>query len=181
MLRRLFLSAVLSFTATLSFSATLTTAQLQTLKTAILADPALVVFVTAGNLQAVSDAMNAPAVPAFTVWRSNVTSGETGDAWSGTDIAAMSSLNMQRLQLMLASSPSGLYDMRRADRRAGFEDPFGTNVNNASRVAMRAIWKRFATRGERLYATGTGSDASPGLTTVEGEITVINVRDALAV
>jgi hypothetical protein len=179
MLRRLFILASCAF-AFCASAATLTTAQLQTLKAAINADAALVAFVAEGNLQAVADAMNAPASPSFTVWRSAVTSGETGDAWLGTDIAGMSSLNMQRLQLMLASSPSGLYDMRRSDRRAGFEDPFGTNVNNGSRVAMRTAWKRLATRGERLYATGTGSDSSPGLTTVEGEITVVNVRDALA-
>ena len=36
-------------------------------------------------------------------------------------------LNLQRLQLMLATSPAGVFDMTRADRRAGFENPFGAN------------------------------------------------------
>jgi hypothetical protein len=69
--------------------------------------------------------------------------------------------------------------MTRADRRAGFENPFGTNVNNASRVAMRTAWQRKATRGERLFVTGTGSTASPGTTTLRIAIDEQDVAAAL--
>jgi hypothetical protein len=156
----------------------LTTQQLQTLKAAILAetDPAFVAFRTANNEQGMADWYNSPST--FVVWRTNVTPDEIGNAWVGTDIDGMSALNMQRLQVLLASS-SGTFDMTRADRRAGFENPFGTNQNNASRVAMRAAWKRFVNRFERLFATGTGSDAVPGLPVVQGTVTPQDISDAL--
>lgn len=139
----------------------LTTAQKATLKTYIDNDAGLTALRTAGNFGGIAAALNAPAAPVFVLWKTSVSSEIIGNAWVGTDIDAMSALNMQRLQLLLASSPAGVFDMTRADRRAGFENPFGTNVNNASRVAMRAAWKRNATVLEKLFATGTGSDASP--------------------
>lgn len=149
----------------------LTPAQQLTLKTDVEADPTLSLLTpSADNAFAIADAYAVIVDPAFIVWRSNVTASETGNAWTGTDIDGMSSLNMQRLQLLLASSPAGTFDMRRIDRREGFENPFGTNPSNASRVAMRAVWKRSANRLEKLFATGTGSDASPATTVVEGRV-----------
>ena len=139
----------------------LTDPQRAALKAAILADPVAAPIFTDGNLGGLADYFNAQASPAFIVWRSDVSAAAIGNAWVGTDIDGMSALNMQRLQLLLASSPAGVFDMTRADRRAGFENPFGTNANNASRVTMRAAWKRPATRCEKLFAVGTGSDASP--------------------
>jgi hypothetical protein len=157
----------------------LTTPQLQTLKAAIAAetDPTFVALRTANNEGGMADWYNAPST--FVCWRTNVTRDEIGSAWVGTDIDSMSALNMQRLQLLLASSTAGVYDMGRADRRAGFENPFGTNVNNASWVAMRASWKRFASRLERLFVTGTGTDATPGTFTVQEVISAQTISDAL--
>lgn len=157
----------------------LTPSQLSALKAAILADGTLAAqpMNSDGNF-AIAAALNAPASPVFIVWRTNVLADEIGNAWLGTDIDGMSALNMQRLQLLLASSPAGVFNMSRADRRAGFENPFGTNQNNASRVAMRAAWKRSTTRGERIYATGTGSDSVPGALVFEGTISSNDVEQA---
>lgn len=157
----------------------LTPAQIQTLKTALLAetDPTFVALRTAGATYAMTDWYNSAST--FIVWRVDVTADEIGNAWVGTDIDGMSALNMQRLQLLLSSS-SGLFDMSRADRRAGFENPFGTNQNNGSRVAMRAAWKRAATRFERLFTTGTGTDATPGLLVVTGPLSETDLVRALA-
>ena len=69
--------------------------------------------------------------------------------------------------------------MRRIDRREGFENPFGANANGASRVAMRALWKRKANILEELFATGTGSDASPSVTTVEGSVSYVEIGAAM--
>ena len=158
----------------------LTPEQQATLLADIQADPALSVL-PQGNPSAlqIANAYNAAASPVFVVWRSNVKSSEIGEAWVGNDIDVMSSLNMQRLQLLLASSPQGVFDMRRTDRRAGFENPFGTNVNIASRVAMRASWKRNATRLEKLLGSGTGSDATPGVTTFEGTVTYSEINQVM--
>jgi hypothetical protein len=158
---------------------TLSTTQLQALKAAIAADQALAALpINTDSAYAIAEAFNAAAAPTFVVWRTDVSATEIGNAWVGTDIDGMTSINMQRLQLLLASSAGGSFDMSRADRRAGFENPFGTNANNASRVAMRASWKRSATRAERLFATGTGSDAAPGSMTFEGSISFADVVSA---
>jgi len=155
----------------------LTTQQLTALKADILADPVLAAYpMTSDGAYEIAAAYNLPSTT--TVWRTNVSADEIGNAWVGTDIDGMSSLNMQRLQLLLASSPQGSFDMSRIDRRAGFENPFGTNVNNASRVAMRAVWKRLATRLEKLFATGTGTDASPATLVFEGQISYQEVQQA---
>jgi len=149
----------------------LTTEQQRTLKAYILADPTLANQPSDGDgLGVIRDHLNGLSSPAFIVWKSNVSAADIGNAWVGTEIDGMSALNMQRLQLLLASSPGGVFDMRRSDRRAGFENPFGANASGASRVAMRAAWKRTATRLEKLFASGTGSDAVPATTTLEGEI-----------
>ena len=158
----------------------LTEAQQTTLRNFVLADPTFGQLPASnGSAKQIADSLNELTNPAFIVWRTNVTADEIGNAWVGTDIDGMSALNMQRLQLLLASSTVGVFDMRRADRRAGFENPFGTNVSNASRVAMRAVWKKTANGIEKLLATGTGSDASPGLVTFEGEINYIDVNLAM--
>lgn len=157
----------------------LSTSQNLALKAAILADPALLGMVQTGQYQQAANLLNAQAAPSFTVWRTDVTAEETGNAWVGTDIDGMSALNMQRLQLLFASSPAGVFDMSRADRRAGFENPFGTNVNNASRVAMRTVWKRLASTFEKILSTGTGSDASPATMGVVGPVTATDIGNAL--
>ena len=160
----------------------LTTNQLQTLKAFVEADGTLNGLRLAGDYGALMAALHANAAPNFTLWRTQVSAEAIGNAWVGTDIDGMSALNMQRLQLLLASAPSGVFDMTRSDRRAGFENPFGTNQNNASRVAMRAAWKRLASVLEKLFAQGTGSDsvpATPGLDAggqyIEGEIDLLQL------
>jgi hypothetical protein len=157
----------------------MTPAQLTTLAAHIRAstDPAVVAALANGNDNEIARLYNRDAVPAFIVWRTNVTCQETTDAWVGTDIDGMSALNMQRLQMLLASGP--VCNMSRADRRAWAENPFGTNVNNASRVAMRAIWKRAVRVVERVFATGTGSDATPGALVYEGSVTGDEIASAL--
>ena len=121
---------------------------------------------------------NLPATGTWIVWLTDSTAADIGNAWVGTDIDGMSALNMQRLQLMLASSPSGVFDMSRADRRAGFENPFGASASNASRVAMRAAWKRQATRLEKLLSTGTGSDATPATMGFVGAVSPQEITNA---
>lgn len=158
----------------------LSTAQLTELKAAILAetDSAFVAARNDGDTRAMADWYNVATT--FVCWRTDVLAEETGNAWVGNDIDGMSALNMQRLQLLLASAPSGVFDMSRADRRAGFENPFGTNQNNASRVAMRAAWKRFATRAEALWVTGTGTDATPGAFDWQGRLGPTDIQQALS-
>lgn len=157
----------------------LTPAQLATLKAYINSVPAWAALPNdSDSAFFIAGELNKLATPDYIVWRENVAASETGEAWVGTDIDGMSALNMQRLQLLLASAGGNTFDMRRVDRRSGFENPFGTNVNNGSRVAMRAAWKRKGSVLEKVFATGTGSDASPAVTTVTGVIGYPEVQQA---
>lgn len=149
----------------------LTPTQAQTLKAYILADPVLSTFPhTQDGAYAIAEALKATAAPEYVVWRTNVPAGEIGNAWSGADIDGMSALNMQRLQLLLASSPQGVFDMSRLDRRTGFLNPFGASGSNPSRVAMLIVFKRSATVLEKLFASGAGTSANPSTMVVEGAL-----------
>lgn len=159
----------------------LTTEQAATFKTSLLAqtDPQVVAWRASRNDYAIAQWYNETATPTFLAYRNDVRSEEIGNAWVGTDIDGMSALNMQRLQLLLQSAPAGIFDMTRSDRRAGFENPFGTNVSNASRVAMRLAFRRPVSRVERLFVTGTGTEAAPGLMAYIGPLAQSDVTDAL--
>lgn len=178
MLRRLFLFALLL--PLLAFGQSLTSAQLTTLKAAIAAetDPVLVTAREAGATGAMAAFYNTASNPAFIVWRTNVTNDELGDAMNGTEVAGLSSLNMQRLQVLAAYS-GGSQNMSRSDRRAAFDAVFSGAGGATTRAAMAALWKRIATRAERLYATGTGTTAIPGLMTYEGQVSDANVIAAI--
>jgi hypothetical protein len=65
-----------------------------------------------------------------------------------------------------------------ASNRAFFDDVFSGAGGTNTRAALLALWKRLATRGEKLYATGTGSDASPATLVVEGAISARDVEEA---
>jgi hypothetical protein len=158
----------------------LTTEQKATLKAFVEADQTLnQIPKTYDGAYALAEALKVAASPAFTVWRTDVPAGDIGNAWSGADIDGMSALNMQRLQLLLASSPDGTFNMSRIDRRTGFLNPFGVNANNASRVAMNVVFRRLANVLEKLFSTGTGTNDTPATLTVEGSLSYQEVHEAM--
>ena len=67
----------------------MTPQQLATLKAAILADPQLAAQpMTSGGASVIAEALNAPASPAYTVWRSSVSRAEilqNGFDWTRLD------------------------------------------------------------------------------------------------
>jgi hypothetical protein len=175
MIRRIILSALLLLA--LPAWAQLTSAQLATLKTAILADPALSSQpLTSAGAQTIADAFNAQASPAFTVWKTSVTVRETGQVFDGTEWAGMTSANHTRLQTVaqyLASYNAGV-----AGIRAMFNDIWSGAGGTNTRAALLVLWKRTATRAEKLFATGTGSDAAPATLVFEGRLSSDTVQAA---
>jgi len=156
----------------------LTTVQLQALKSAIATetDP---VFVT---LRATNDESGMAAwynlTSTFVAWKSKVTLLETGQAFNGTEWAGMTSANHTRLTDVALWISSG-YDAAKADIRAMFNDIWSGAGGTNTRANLLTLWKRFATRGEKIYCTGAGSDASPGIFTFEGVLTAQDISDAL--
>jgi hypothetical protein len=148
----------------------LTQPQLVTLKNDILANPDMNTKpMNADGHQAITDLYNLVNSPVFIVWRTNVNLTEIGDKINAAELAGLTTLNATRLQTIAMYSAGGI-NTSLADRRAFFDDVFSGAGGTITRPQLLALYKRNALRGERLYATGTGSDASPGTLVVEGNI-----------
>jgi hypothetical protein len=159
----------------------LTNAQLLALKAAIQAntDPEFVGYRDAGMARPMADWYNVSASPAFVVWKTRVSNDEIGDAMNGTEVAGLSSLNMQRAQ-MLANYSSGYQNPSRADRRAAFDAIFSGAGGQNTRAALAILWRRTATRAEKLFASGTGTDAAPATLSFEGSLSDYDIALALS-
>ena len=158
----------------------LTSAQLVTLKADIAANSDLNTKPNnADGDLAIANLYNLNASPNFTVWKSLVTINTVGSAFVATELAGLSSLNQTRLQT-IAQYLIGGVNPARSDTRAFFDDIFSGAGGVNTRAALLILWKRLAKRGEKLYATGTGSDASPATLVVEGNITPADVNAARA-
>lgn len=115
----------------------LTTAQLSTLKAAILAetDAAFVAARTAGSSGEMADWFNVIAAPSYFVRRSSLS---RHDIFSGTGAAAV-----------------------------------------ANRTHILAMSRREAKRGEKVFAVGLGTGASPSVMGFEGDVTISDIDNAL--
>jgi len=149
---------------------TLTTAQQATLKAHILATPVLNAFPNnEDGAQGIADLLNVQAVPDFTVWKTNVTLNEMMNAMDGPEFESLTTAETGRLQAFAAFSPEGM-NPSFADKRQLFDDTFNGAGGTNTRPALLALWKRLSNEVEKLFATGTGSDADPAITDFEGNI-----------
>lgn len=177
--RKVFLIAFLSIT--LLFSqiafAVLTPAQLATLKADIQADGTLNSQPnnSDGNTT-IANAYNTTASPDFWVYRTDVLITEIGNAFNGTELAGLTTANNTRLQTVAAFST--VVNASLANRRAFFDDIFSGAGGTNTRAALAVLWRRLARRVEKLYATGTGSTASPATMNYEGTLTFEDVGAA---
>ena len=157
----------------------LTTQQLTTLRAHIDASPDLSAQPNnSDGHYAIAALLNADAAPAFTVWKTNVPRDEVGKAFVATALAAITAGNNDKLSNF--AQWNDVVNPSRADQRAFFDDVFSVAAGASTRAALLALWKRIATRGEKLYATGTGSDGSPATLVVEGTITPTDIDRARA-
>jgi hypothetical protein len=164
----------------------LTSAQKATLKAAITADPVLSALPnnTDGAFE-IAAAFNAPATPAFFVWRSLVTEHE----FTGTVSAEATSFSWPAYIARSEAERNGwgrmfngTYSVNPSlpNVRQGIADIFSGSANSApaQRAHLLAIAKRNATRAEKLFATGTRSTASPATMAFEGSLSYQDVDDA---
>jgi len=177
----------------------LTTAQLQTLKAAILeeTDATFVGYRTAGSTGRMTDWLNSDST--FYVWRTTTPASVVSNAviwanftpldapdgsaqWQTRALACQGKqFNLQNMLLAAQGAiASGLSNVR-----AGWQDAT-TNIPSGAAGALlsggwvniRDAFKRFATRAEKIYATGTGSLASPGDLVWEGRVSEYDVVQA---
>jgi len=156
----------------------MTPAQLLTLKNDIAADSTMSAQPnnSDGAIE-ISRLYNLNASPNFTVWKTNVPLNEVGKKFNGTELAGLSTANNTRLQTIALFLVGGV-NPSLADNRQFFDDVFSGAGGTNTRANLLALWKRLATRGEKLFATGTGSDPAPGTLVVEGDITAADVTAA---
>jgi hypothetical protein len=164
----------------------LTPAQLQTLKADILADPVLAAIPnnSDGNTL-IAAAYNAPASPDYWVWRSFVSDSELyeatspdGTTWSWSIYIARSQGERDAWRQMV--NMKGGIDAALVNERTGIADIFSGAPGLAQRTHLLAMGRRKATRGEKLFATGSGTTGSPSVMTVEEVFTYETVDMARA-
>lgn len=165
----------------------ITDAQRTTLKTYIANDATLAAFAAQSAWQPIADALNAASTAI--VWRTSVPVDEItnqinwaaltpADAPDGTQTWANRSLTCQgkqfNLQLIIAGRgeiPGSLSNVRLGlqDALTGIPSGVGGATQAANWTGVRDAMKRVATVGENVFATGTKTQATPGLLVVEGQ------------
>ena len=158
----------------------LTDPQLQTLAAALRAstDPVVVEALAIRNDMALADWCNLPST--FIVWRTNVTQDEI--QLNGFDWVMVDNLTVGKARIWewLFNNQNRAINPSKANVRAGIDECWkGTAAMLAVRAAVYLHLKRAATNAEALFATGTGTDATPGALGFEGNLGHPDVSQAL--
>jgi hypothetical protein len=179
---------VLLLFATTAHAQQLTAAQLQTLKTDIAADATLNALPNTADANfSIAAAYNLAASPDFWVWRTRVSKDElvgstsvdgTTFSWTGTGYITRSQGERDAFNAIFDGN--GFVNPSMASVRQAFADIFSGNTAPApaNRAHLTTVARRKATRFEKVFATGTGSTASPATLLVEGAVTYQIVTQA---
>ena len=151
----------------------LTTEQKVTLKAYIQSVPALDTMYVDGNLAGLADALSADHSPDFIVWKTSVDKNEVGKTFVASALAAITAGNNDKLANFAAWNET--VDPSRADQRAFFDDIFSVAAGASTRAALLSLWKRKANVIEKVFASGTGSDAAPATMTYQGPISYLDL------
>lgn len=148
----------------------LTTAQKQTLKAAILADAAIAQTFIDGDLSGTADYLNAAASPAFWIWKNSVSRVEIMQ--NGFDWVRVDNLSVGKARIWeWLFEDTGSINPSKANVRAGIAECWkGTAADLAVQAAVLAHCKRSASRFEKVFAAGTGSEADPAIAAVFGPL-----------
>lgn len=164
----------------------LTTAQLQAIKAAILADANLTTLVAEGATGAIAQYLRGDST--FVVWRTSTPISDVDDAivWAnmtptdapdGTALYTNRALFAQAKQISLQTMVQGQQSISsaKANVRAGLQDALTNLPTGIGGVTQAAGWgavrlamQRHASLFEQIFATGTGTTASPGTLVLEG-------------
>ncbi len=151
----------------------MTSAQLTTLRNDITNTPAFMAKPhSADGAFEIAAAYNLDAAPAFWVWRTAVsradiynTTSPDATSWDWTIYKGQGVAEQNAWVQMFMGDAA---DFSQANLRAGIGKIFG--AVNANTTHCLAIGRRQATRGEKLFATGTGSTGSPAVLSIEGAL-----------
>lgn len=186
----------------------LTTEQSATLKATILAetDPAFVAARAAGATGVMAEYFRTPATPAFYVWKSSV---ETESIFEAIDWAKLTVVDLasaadsqqvaaaqtnwhlacqgKQINLQIVLQGRQTINATKLKTRQMLIDALQNLPSGAGGVLQDAGWTnvkqqlyRAVNRGERIFATGTGTTGVPGLANYEGEISSDDIATAVS-
>ena len=166
----------------------LTPAQKATLKAHIDASGDLNVYPNTNDGNAtIAGLLNLDAAPTFWAWRTSVSKAEytqttsvDGTTFNWTGAGFITRAQGERDAWRELFGEDGTVNPSLSNVRQAFADIFsgGTVPAPANRTHLSTVSRRVATRGERVFATGTGSTATPGFFTLEGTLTRVDVEEA---
>lgn len=145
------------------------TIQLTALRAAIFATPAANALLAAGDATGLRTYLNTAST--FVVWRTAVTQDEIMQ--NGFDWVRVDNLTIGKARIWewLFENEIRSINPSKLNVRSGIDETWrGTAADLAVRAAVYVHCKRAATNAERMLGSGTGTDATPGLMTWEGEI-----------
>ena len=139
--------------------------QLQAFRAALFAetDPELVTHRTNGSTPMIVQWYNQPRTPDFIVWKTLVTQDEI--MMNGFDWVRVDNLSVGKARIWewLFGNEQRVINPSKPNVRAGIAEVWkGTAADLAVQAVVLGHCKRPATRIEHLFATGTGTIASPG-------------------
>lgn len=124
--------------------------------------------------------LNKPSNPAFVVYKSNETVAAVGQAVNYVAFEALTTANLEKINTFTRLNMQ-TFPPSKADVRSFWANVFSGALGGqgqATRDALEALWRRVATLGEKVYATGTGTTLAPGMLVVEGNISPADVQAA---
>ena len=156
----------------------MTPAQLVTLKAAILADPVLNAYPqNSDGAYNMAIFLDQPATPDFIVWKTSVDPDEVMK--NGMDWTRVDNLSVGKARIWDWMSRLGTFNPSKTNIRAGIDAAWvGTAADLAVRAMVYTHCKRLATKAEKLFASGTGSDAAPAVMTIEGRLQYSDIEQA---
>lgn len=157
---------------------TLTSAQQATLKAHIEATPELNAFPNnEDGAVGIANLLNLQADPDFTVWKEMVSITDVGNAFTSQGLNSLTATESGVLNMYAAHSRDGVSPSN-IEIRTFYDSQFVGANGAATRANLLALWKRLANEIEKLYATGTGSDADPATLDFIGDISSFDVNEA---
>jgi hypothetical protein len=113
----------------------------------------------------------------WTVWKTSVNPEEI--MRNGMDWTRVDNLSVGKSRIWDWMTRLGTFDASKLNIRSGID---ATWVGTAADLAVRAMvythCKRSATRGEKLFASGTGTTEAPATMGFEGDLTWQDVQSA---
>ena len=148
---------------------TFTTAQTVVVKADILASPDMNTIAAGGDgSDAIALLYNKPAVPAFFVWKTDVSVDEIMS--NVMDWVRAEALSVSKARSWDWMTRPGFINASKTNVRAGIDSIWSAPADATLKAAIYTLCNRPATRLEKLLATGIGTTAAPATMAREGQV-----------